>query len=84
MTDVGLLDLMNHTPKIMNHEHYESRAQKKFLTDSTMSRESFRLRHYAGYVTYNVDGFIDKNRDILYSVCNSYLRQLQDRYWYDA
>ena len=56
---------MNHTPEVVRHAHFESRAQKKFLSDNTMSHSSFRLRHYAGYVTYTVDGFIEKNRDTL-------------------
>ncbi len=69
VTDETFLGILNGTSKVVNHEHYESRTQKKYLTDSTLPRNAFRLRHYAGNVTYTVDSFLDKNRDILYFVC---------------
>ncbi|KAI1729246.1 myosin head (motor domain) domain-containing protein [Ditylenchus destructor] len=51
--------------KLEHHEHYTSRAFK--LTDKSMEfNEHFRITHYAGDVTYSVNGFIDKNRDTLF------------------
>eukprot|EP01097_Dermamoeba_algensis_P009393 TRINITY_DN660_c0_g1_i10.p1 TRINITY_DN660_c0_g1~~TRINITY_DN660_c0_g1_i10.p1 ORF type:complete len:779 (+),score=206.65 TRINITY_DN660_c0_g1_i10:954-3290(+) len=45
------------------HDHYES-----FLTakDKTIKSGEFRLKHYAGDVSYDVSGFIDKNKDTLW------------------
>ena len=68
MDDPALLHTYNQTRAICNHPHYESRTQKKFLSDTSMSQASFRLRHYAGNVTYRIDGFLDKNRDLLFQV----------------
>jgi myosin-1 len=67
--DEAFLSTLNHSRAIVQHAHYESRTQRKFLTDSTLPRDAFRLRHYAGAVTYCVDGFLDKNRDLLFQVC---------------
>ncbi|XP_004692483.1 PREDICTED: unconventional myosin-Ia [Condylura cristata] len=50
------------------HGHYESKvtqnAQRQF--DRSMGAQCFRICHYAGKVTYNVDSFIDKNNDLLF------------------
>ncbi|XP_045867483.1 unconventional myosin-Ia isoform X2 [Meles meles] len=58
------------------HSHYESKvtqnAQRQY--DHTMGLSSFRICHYAGKVTYNVNSFIDKNNDLLF-------RDLSEAMW---
>eukprot|EP00033_Pygsuia_biforma_P000943 GCRY01001085.1.p1 GENE.GCRY01001085.1~~GCRY01001085.1.p1 ORF type:complete len:1015 (-),score=310.27 GCRY01001085.1:527-3571(-) len=60
-TSVKLL-LENYDRGFAAHNHYESYLASK---DKTIAADSFRLRHYAGDVTYSVNYFISRNLDIL-------------------
>lgn len=68
VTDAVFLDTLNRNQKIVQHAHYQSRVQRQFLSDTTMKQTDFRLVHYAGDVTYSVEGFIVKNKDSLFQV----------------
>ncbi|KAM9838654.1 unconventional myosin-Ig [Aulostomus maculatus] len=63
VTDMVCLDRMD--TNLAQHPHYTSR--KLTPTDKTMDfKKHFRIRHYAGDVTYSVEGFLDKNKDLLF------------------
>ncbi|PRP88238.1 myosin IE [Planoprotostelium fungivorum] len=61
-TDSTLLGRMNHSFK--SHAHFESRDSAK--RDMTLPDNSFKLKHYAGDVIYNINGFLEKNKDTLF------------------
>uniref|UniRef100_A0A4W5L3D9 Unconventional myosin-Ib n=1 Tax=Hucho hucho TaxID=62062 RepID=A0A4W5L3D9_9TELE len=66
VTDDTFLDKLNTI--CAEHQHFESRLSKnsKFLTDHSLPHSCFRIQHYAGKVLYRVEGFVDKNNDLLY------------------
>ncbi|XP_077472590.1 unconventional myosin-Ib isoform X2 [Stigmatopora argus] len=66
VTDDTFLDKLNTI--CAEHQHFESRLSKnsKFLTDHSLPHSCFRIQHYAGKVLYCVEGFVDKNNDLLY------------------
>ncbi|XP_056370926.1 unconventional myosin-Ia isoform X2 [Oenanthe melanoleuca] len=53
---------------LANHKRYESKETQnaRRITDSSLPERCFRIHHYAGKVTYNVTGFIEKNNDLLF------------------
>ncbi|XP_054436230.1 unconventional myosin-Ia [Pteronotus mesoamericanus] len=66
VSDSTFLAKLNHL--YSKHGYYESKvtqnAQRQY--DHTMGLSCFRICHYAGKVTYNVNSFIDKNNDLLF------------------
>lgn len=46
--------------KLIVYLSFSKKDRRKIFLNFT-----FRLRHFAGTVTYTVDGFVEKNRDVL-------------------
>jgi myosin-3 len=46
-------------------EKYKGHLKHEGLTHPRGNEPEFTIAHYAGQVTYHVDGFLDKNRDTL-------------------
>ncbi|KAM4689823.1 unconventional myosin-Ig [Discoglossus pictus] len=75
VTDTMFLESMN--LKLYRHPHYTSR--KLAPTDKTMEfTRDFRIKHYAGDVTYSVEGFLDKNKDTLFQDFKRLMYNSQD------
>ncbi|ALC42993.1 Myo61F, partial [Drosophila busckii] len=54
------------TQQLAEHHHYVCHEKAPIQVQKVMGRNEFRLVHYAGEVTYNVNGFLDKNNDLLF------------------
>lgn len=54
------------TAVVGTHAHFITHETSDYEGRKTIQRNEFRLRHYAGDVTYQIEGFVDKNNDLLY------------------
>lgn len=61
-SDLTLLEKMN--DNFATHGHFET---YKTTQDRKIANNAFRIKHYAGDVTYNIEGFLEKNKDTLFS-----------------
>uniref|UniRef100_A0A672QYM2 Unconventional myosin-Ic n=1 Tax=Sinocyclocheilus grahami TaxID=75366 RepID=A0A672QYM2_SINGR len=63
-SDITFLEKLENT--VGGHAHFLTHKLADGKTRKVMGREEFRLIHYAGEVNYNVNGFLDKNNDLLF------------------
>ncbi|XP_068186480.1 unconventional myosin-Ic-like [Antennarius striatus] len=61
--DASFLEKLEDT--LSDHPHFVTHKSANGKTRRVMSKEEFRLLHYAGEVNYDVNSFLDKNRDML-------------------
>ncbi|XP_043823869.1 unconventional myosin-Ia [Dromiciops gliroides] len=66
VTDSTFLAKLNQM--FSKHNYYESRVTQnaQHQHDPTLGLNCFRIQHYAGKVMYDVNGFLDKNNDLLF------------------
>uniref|UniRef100_A0A8C9XAB2 Myosin Ic, paralog b n=1 Tax=Sander lucioperca TaxID=283035 RepID=A0A8C9XAB2_SANLU len=63
-SDLTFLEKLEDT--VGGHAHFVTHKLADAKTRKVMGRDEFRLLHYAGEVNYNVNGFLDKNNDLLF------------------
>lgn len=63
-TDITFLQKLEQN--VGSHPHFITHRATDNKTRKTLQRDEFRLVHYAGDVTYRVEGFLDKNNDLLF------------------
>ena len=76
VTDEMCLEAME--GKLASHQHFTTR--KLSPSDKQLAHvEEFRVKHYAGDVVYNIMGFLEKNKDLLYQDFKRLMYSSKDR-----
>lgn len=63
---------------LSDHAHFISHKNSSTSVQKTLNREDFRLVHYAGEVTYHINGFLDKNNDLLFRDLKEVMSETQN------
>ncbi|XP_066514057.1 unconventional myosin-Ic isoform X2 [Hoplias malabaricus] len=76
-SDITFLEKLE--DRLGGHAHFVTHKLANGKTRKAVGREEFRLLHYAGEVNYNVNGFLDKNNDLLYRNLKEVMCQSRNR-----
>lgn len=71
-TDITFFNNISETFK--THKHFETYETTK---NRSIPDHCFRIKHYAGDVTYHVEGFLDKNKDLLFTMLKQAMQASQ-------
>uniref|UniRef100_A0A8C9U546 Unconventional myosin-Ic n=1 Tax=Scleropages formosus TaxID=113540 RepID=A0A8C9U546_SCLFO len=63
-SDITFLEKLEDT--VGGHPHFVTHKLADGKVRKVLGRDEFRLLHYAGEVNYSVNGFLDKNNDLLF------------------
>ncbi|KAL4657338.1 unconventional myosin-Ic-like isoform X1 [Arapaima gigas] len=76
-SDITFLEKLEDT--VGGHPHFVTHKLADGRVRKVLGRDEFRLLHYAGEVNYSVNGFLDKNNDLLFRNLKEVMCQSENR-----